>query len=278
MKIAVIGCGRMGGWLARELARENEVAVFDTDPGQGRGLNGVTRLEALSGLAAFGPALLLNAAPLDRTVAVFESCAPHLPPGCIRADVASIKGRLPEMYAAGGFRWVSLHPMFGPTFARLDDLSGENAVIIRESDPAAADFFRHFFAGYGLTVSECTFAEHDRLMAYSLTLPFVASLSFAACLDERTVPGTTFARHRQVAEGLLAEDDALLVEILFNPFSLRQLDHLTGRLEFLKHIIRQRDTEEAGTFIRSLRANLQAHGAAVRSGEGREAVSSPGPE
>jgi prephenate dehydrogenase len=269
MKIAVIGCGRMGGWLARELARSNDVAVFDADPSRARDLRDVTLLDGLGDLPSFGPELLLNAVPLERTIDLFRECEALLPPGCVRADIASVKGGLPEYYAAGGFRWVSVHPMFGPTFARLDALADENAVIIRESDTAAAAFFRDFFEEYGLNVGECTFAEHDRLMAYSLTLPFVASLSFAACLDERTVPGTTFARHRQVAEGLLAEDDSLLAEILFNPFSLRQLDHLTGRLEFLKHIIRQRDKEEAVAFIRSLRANLHENGAASPPGRNR---------
>ena len=81
-------------------------------------------------------------------------------------------------------------------------------------------------------------------------------MTFAACLDAKAVPGTTFKKHMAIAEGLLSEDDHLLSEILFNPHSLKELDRITSRLEFLKHVIKGKDYEDAHAFFKTLRKNI----------------------
>lgn len=146
--------------------------------------------------------------------------------------------------------------MFGPTFASLNDLRKENAVIISDSDSTGRDFFRQLFTTLGVRIFEYSFSEHDVMMAYSLTLPFVSSMVFASCVSTDTVPGTTFKRHLDVARGLLSEDDFLLSEIVFNPHSLAQLEKISGRLNFLWHIIKNRDTGEAQRFFEGLRKNV----------------------
>jgi prephenate dehydrogenase len=103
---------------------------------------------------------------------------------------------------------------------------------------------------------EYSFEEHDAMMAYSLTLPFVSSMVFASCVNLSAVPGTTFKRHLDVARGLLGEDDYLLSEILFNPNSLPQLEKISGRLNYLWHIIKQKDSGEAARFLDGLRKNV----------------------
>ena len=94
------------------------------------------------------------------------------------------------------------------------------------------------------------------MIAYSLTLPFASTMVFAACMDNTAVPGTTFRKHLEIARGLLSEDDYLLAEILFNPYSLAQLEKVTSRLDFLKHVILARDFEEAQRFFGNLRENI----------------------
>ncbi len=256
MKIVIVGTGRIGGWLARVLAADHTVAAWDRDPAGPARLAGVIPLAALSDVNGFAPDMLINAVTLAATIPVFRQIVPFLPPRCILADVTSIKGALPAYYAETAFRHVSVHPMFGPTFADWRALEGENAVIISGSDPEGARLFHHLFTTLGITVFECDFEEHDRLMGYSLTLPFVASMVFAACADGTPVPGSTFRHHREIATGLLAEDDNLLAEILFNPHSLDQLRHISSRLEFLKHVITARDHGEAGRLFARLRTNL----------------------
>ena len=257
MKIAVIGCGHMGGFLARRLGEDHEIAVLDTDKERMAAIPGAKQLPSVYALAAFEPNMVINAVPLTETIPVFRSLLDHVPDLCILADVASVKGQLPAFYRETGFRFVSTHPMFGPTFAELDRVAGEGAVIIEESDPAGAAVFTELFDALELQQFSYSFEAHDRLMAYSLSMPFVSTMVFAAVLDEKTVPGTTFKRHREIAEGLLAEDDDLLAEILFNPHAMRQLERVTQRLEFMKHVIAGRDRDEAVKFFGSLRENLQ---------------------
>ncbi len=257
MKITILGAGHMGKWLVAELARDHELSVYDTDAARTADLPRTTALAGMGDLGAFGPDILINAVSLRNTIAAFEAAAPHLPPHCLLCDVASVKGDIPAYYRKAGFRFASVHPMFGPTFANVRQLRDENVIVINESDPRGVRFFRDFFAGLGLRIFEFSFEEHDRMIAYSLALPFASTLVFAACMDRSAVPGTTFKKHLEIARGLLSEDDFLLEEILFGPHSLEQLDKVTARLEFLKHVIRGRDDDEARKFFARLRENIR---------------------
>ena len=257
MNIAVIGAGHMGGWFAQELAKEgNQVAVFDLDPQKTQGLSGVRVLTSLEELHSLAPEMLLNAVSIRYTIEAFNACIPYLPDHCVLVDVASVKGELPKYYQKGKFRYASLHPMFGPTFANVQQLQEENVILITESDPNVKEFFRQFFVRKELNIFDFSFKAHDQMTAYSLSLPFASTLVFAACMKNTTVPGTTFKRHLATAKGLLSEDDHLLAEILFNEYTLEQLERVTARLEFLKHVIKGRDYDEIRRFFQQLRENI----------------------
>lgn len=256
MRIVISGTGHVGSWLAGELRRDNTVAVYDRVGERSRALEDLTVLSQPSEVGGFAPRLFINAVTLANTVHGFEEWAPHLPGNCMICDVASIKTGLPDYYRKSPFRFVSVHPMFGPTFATMDSLREENAVIISGSDPEGADFFRRFFTRLGLTVFEHTFEEHDRMMASSLTLPFIASLVFAGCVETDAIPGTTFKRHMAIAKGLMSEDDGLLAEILFNDHSITQIEKAASRLTFLNHVIRGKDREELFLLFEKLRGNI----------------------
>lgn len=256
MNIVVLGCGHMGSWLARAFSSEHRVAVYDTDTAKSVGGHGIARLDRLQDVREVRPDVLINAVTLRSTVAAFEAVTPFLPRECILADVASVKAKIADYYGKAGFSFVSVHPMFGPTFADMKRPLQENGVIISESCEAGREIFANLFARLGVRVFTYSFDEHDRTMAYSLSTPFLASLVFAACVDASAVPGTTFARHMTLARKVLAEDDHLLAEILFNPYSLDEIAKITSRLEFLKHIVMASDSEEASKFFGRLRENL----------------------
>ena len=63
-------------------------------------------------------------------------------------------------------------------------------------------------------------------------------------MKRQETPGTNFKRHMAIAKGLLSEDDRLLTEIMFNPYTIRQIELINSQLSYLTHIIRQRDYEE----------------------------------
>lgn len=258
MKIAVIGTGKMGSWFAREFSRRNIVAVYDRDTKSMSQVEGAVLLRCLAELKTFNPELVLNCVSLRKTIDVFKDMEPHVSRDCILSDITSIKGEIPNYYQSSNFRFASFHPMFGPQFANLEELKDENVILIQESDRRAKEFLRNFFQDFHCRIFEYSFAEHDELMSYSLTLPFASSIVFSACLRKGNVPGTTFSRHTEIARKLFQEDSDLLSEVLFNPHSLRQLDIICSKLEFLKHVIRARDYEEALKFLDRLRHNLQS--------------------
>ncbi|MFH1784910.1 MAG: prephenate dehydrogenase/arogenate dehydrogenase family protein [Candidatus Micrarchaeota archaeon] len=256
MKIAIIGTGKMGSWLAKELARDNEILLYDRNRKKADGVGIGRVLAGLDELKTSAPDLLINAVSLENTISVFQEIEKHLDKKCMICDVASIKGELLEYYQRCKHKFVSVHPMFGPTFANVEALSNENMAIIKESDQEGAKFFEDLAKKLEINIFHYTFKEHDEMMAYSLTLPFASTMVFAACMDAKAVPGTTFKKHRLLAKGLLSEEDNLLAEILFNKYSLTQLEHVTARLEFLKHVIKARDYEEAKKFFNKLRENI----------------------
>jgi prephenate dehydrogenase len=147
--------------------------------------------------------------------------------------------------------------MFGPTFANIRDLRDENAIIIKESEREGKEFFRNFYKGVNLHVYEYTFEEHDKTIAYSLSVPFASSMVFAACMKKQEAPGTTFRKHLRIAKGLLSEDDHLLAEVMFNPNTVRQIEEINSQLAYLTHIIRGRDYEEMEKFLNKLRDNIE---------------------
>ena len=83
------------------------------------------------------------------------------------------------------FRYVSSHPMFGPTFANLSNLSSENAIIISEGDHLGKIFFKDLYQTLRLNIFEYTFDEHDETVAYSLSIPFVSTFVFAAVMKHQ---------------------------------------------------------------------------------------------
>ena len=132
----------MGTFLTDVLCIDHEVALFDTDPKKLRFVFNTLRLTKPEEVQEFEPELMINCVTLKYTLEAFETILPYLPKSCIISDIASVKTGLQEYYEKCGRRYVSTHPMFGPTFATLDNLSTQSAIIISESDHMGKAFLR----------------------------------------------------------------------------------------------------------------------------------------
>lgn len=256
MKIFILGAGKMGAWLTEEFCLDHEVAVYDRDLTKLRFFFEVTRFSKLEEVTAFAPELVINCASLQHTRDAFDSVLPLLPADCTLADIMSVKGDIAEYYAKAGHPFVSIHPMFGPTFGNLRNLENENGIIIKDSCEQGKALFRTLFQKLKLNIFEMGFKEHDEMMAYSLSIPFAASMAFAASLHMTAAPGTTFRKHLAIAKGVLSEDAYLLAEIMFNPETQKQLENISNKLSYLCHIIKGRDYEEMASFVERLKKNL----------------------
>jgi len=256
MRIAIIGAGNMGSWMVESLCLDYEVGVYDVDRSKLKYFFNSRKFLYYEEIADFTPDLLINAVSLDQTLPLFDEIISYLPEKCIMADITSVKSGLADYYKKLGRRFVSTHPMFGPTFGNVKDLSDQNAIIISESDEEGKEFFREFYGGLKIKIHEYSFQEHDKTIAYSLSIPFSSTMVFAACMKEQEAPGTTFKKHQSIAEGLLSEDDYLLSEILLSPYSLRQVERISEQMEALQEMIRSRDKEKLKEFFARLRCRI----------------------
>jgi prephenate dehydrogenase len=147
--------------------------------------------------------------------------------------------------------------MFGPTFATLGSLDRENTIIITEGNHLGKVFFKDLYSRLKLNIFEYSFEEHDKVVAYSLGIPFASTLVFAATMIHQDAPGTTFRRHMKIAKGLMSEDDYLLSEILFNPRTPLQISRIQEELSSLQTIIQNRDTEAMKTYLSKIRKKIE---------------------
>ena len=161
----------MGSFFCDVLSFNHEVAIFDVDPQKLRFTFNAQRFTAYDEIREFAPELIINAVTVKYTIEAFNKVLPYLPDNCILSDIASVKNGLPEFYAGCNHPFVSTHPMFGPTFASLSNLSSENAIIISESDHLGKVFFKDLYSTLHLNIFEYTFAEHDETIAFSLSIP-----------------------------------------------------------------------------------------------------------
>lgn len=257
MKILILGAGKMGSFFVDLLSFEHETAVYDVDPHRLRFMYNTQRFTSLDEIRDFAPELVINAVSLNYTIDVFRQVTPYLPKDCILSDIASVKTNLKDYYDSCGFRYVSTHPMFGPTFANLGALSNENAIIITEGDYMGRIFFRDLYSRLGLHICEYSFEEHDETVAYSLSIPFVSTFVFAAVMKHQDAPGTTFKRHMQIARGVLGEDDCLLREILFNPRTGGQVSKIRDELKQLLAIIDNKDEVALNDYLQRIRQHIK---------------------
>lgn len=257
MRILILGAGKMGSFFVDLLSFDHETVVYDVDPKRLRFMYNTLRFTQLEEIDDFCPELVINAVTLKYTLSVFKEVIPHLPSDCIISDIASVKTGLREFYSQCGMRYVSTHPMFGPTFANLGALSNENAIIISEGDYMGRIFFRDLYNRLGLHICEYTFDEHDETVAYSLSIPFVSTFVFAAVMKHQDAPGTTFKRHMQIAHGVLSEDDTLLREILFNPRTSGQVSKIRDELKELLSIIDAKDEQALNAYLKKIREHIK---------------------
>ena len=257
MRILILGAGKMGSFFTDLLSFDHDVAVYEIDPKKLRFMYNTQRVTKLEEIEEFKPELVINAVSLKYTIDVFKQIMPLLPKECILSDISSVKTGFKEFYDNCGFKYVSTHPMFGPTFANLGKLSTENAIIISEGDYMGRIFFRDLYSKLGLNICEYTFDEHDRTVAYSLSIPFISTFAFAAVMKHQDAPGTTFKRHMKIAQGVLSEDDCLLREILFNPYTKDQVEQIREEMKELISIIETKDEERMQAYLTKIRKNIK---------------------
>ena len=84
-------------------------------------------------------------------------------------------------------------------------------------------------------------------------------------MKHQDAPGTTFKRHLRIAKGVLNEDDYLLQEVLFNPYTHDQVDQIRKELKELLEIIDTKDAPAMKAYLTKIRSNVKRDVEALRN-------------
>lgn len=257
MKILILGAGKMGSFFCDLLSFEHEVAVYDTDPQRLRFTFNCQRFSDFEEIRDFEPQLVINAVTVKYTIDAFRQVMPLLPPTCILSDIASVKTGLPEFYATCGHPFASTHPMFGPTFARLDNLGDEKRHHHRRKRPPRQSLLpRHLQppAPPYRRIHLCRARHHHRLLA-------VHTLCLHPGLRRRHETPRRPRHHIQAAHGHSSRsDERRRLPTHRNPLQPptppEQLRAIRAKLAELSAIVESGDAAALRNFLDQVRENI----------------------
>lgn len=257
-RIAVVGCGLIGGSFARasmEVDGVVEVAVWDLDPearnlAADRGVGTRVGMDVADTVA--GAELVLLGVPPADLAAVAEKVAPHLADGTIVTDVASVKtGAVAAVEAKldGHGLFIGGHPMAGSENSGVlaaDATLFQGAAWLltptpRTDDASFARLAAHL-VDLGARILAVAPEEHDRLVAVASHLPQVLAsvlMDFAADMDG--APLRVAAGGFRDVTRVAASDPDLWVDILSENRQavLDALDGFVDRLGNLRAAVDQ---------------------------------------
>ena len=85
------------------------------------------------------------------------------------------------------------------------------------------------------------------------------TVAMTMCVVQATMAHTssTFKRHMRIAKGVLNEDDYLLQEILFNPYTHDQVSQIRTELKELLEIIDTKNADGMKAYLTKIRNNVK---------------------
>jgi len=210
-KVLIVGgLGKMGSFFSIWFRQSDyEVRILDRyDWPQVRAL-------------AAGIDLCLLAVPIDVTPSVARQIGPHLPSGCILADITSLKSRpLEAMIESHAGPVVGLHPLFGPATVTMDK---QIVVVSPGRQTEKCQWLLDQLCVWGNVLVETAAGEHDGLMGIVQALRHFATFTFGQFLHSRGVPiartlelsSPIYRLELAMVGRLFAQDPALYAEIVF---------------------------------------------------------------
>ena len=183
MRVAVVGVGYMGKWLAG-FAKHNlgDVIVADASTAKASRVARELGVEPKPvAEAAASAEILLVAVPISKTPQVIESLAVRAQKGSLLADIASVKSDVVERMRKidAKLELVSLHPLFGPGATTV---KGKDFVVVPVKPGKRYAWLKRRLLGLGARVIEMEVEEHDRTMAIVQCMTHFVLLSYLNAL------------------------------------------------------------------------------------------------
>lgn len=171
MKVGMIGFGRLGKLIAKNLAQDADLVIYDV-------IDYKKEIEALGAKAgtleeACQCPLVIPFVPMSALENLLKEMSPLLPKDALVVDVCSVKSQPVEwmkQHLPESVNILGTHPMFGPDSAK-NTLFGCKIVLcpVRIKAETTREI-RAYLETHGLKVIEATPEEHDKQIAHSLLL------------------------------------------------------------------------------------------------------------
>ena len=183
MKVAVIGAGAMGQWLAGFVKQNlGEVVVADVSATKAERVAKELGISSKSVAEAAAEAeLVLVAVPISKTPEVIKSLAGQVQRGALLADITSVKSDVVEVMQTieAKVELVSLHPLFGPG---ATSVKGKDFVVVPVKPGQRYATLKNRLIELGARVTEMEAEEHDRVMAITQCMTHFVLLAYLDAL------------------------------------------------------------------------------------------------
>ena len=242
MKIAIIGiAGQMGQWLASYFIQNNhEITGHDIDLDNLHKLSEKLHFESNDTLqkAVKNVDLIIVAVSLEESHLTLIELIKFAKTGTTIIDISSIKSSVfspLKKLSEKNFNVVALHPLFGPG---LPFNAVKKFALIPVNDSIQELKIVNSLFPENKT-SLISLEDHDKSMAYILSLSYFTNLSFASTISNQDIhelknlSGTTFAVQLSLAESIFHNANLIESLILVNPYSITVLDEFKNKLDIL---------------------------------------------
>ncbi|MBK8230314.1 MAG: prephenate dehydrogenase [Candidatus Eisenbacteria bacterium] len=233
-QFGLIGYGRFGRLIASHLARVGRTVVYDPALTPGGQLEG--GLFAATPAVACAARVVIYAVPIRALRAAIADSAPHLRPGTLVCDTASVKLGPAEWMRTElppGVEILATHPLFGPDSAG-DGLAGHRIVLcpVRVRHPRA---IRRFLTALGLVVHETSADAHDREIAQTQALTHWLGRGLERLeAGPRTIDTLGYRKLLEILRYVVRDTPELFEDMhRFNPHAAAERTRLLGTLASL---------------------------------------------
>jgi prephenate dehydrogenase len=272
-KLAVIGCGLMGGSFALALRRAGlveHIAGYSRSPStteRARRLGVIDEIATSAQGAAGGADLVLISVPVAATASTLKSIRDLVSEAVLVMDVGSTKrdvvdaARRALRERIGSF--VPAHPIAGKESAGVRNADaalyeGRQVILtpLRQTSPTHLQQAIEVWTAVGAQVLQMTAEEHDTAFAAVSHLPHLLAFAyFGAVLNQAggrgllSLAGPGFRDFTRIA----ASDPAIWRDILFanREEVLRQSQHFRHALDALEHAMRTGNPQALEGLIRT---------------------------
>jgi prephenate dehydrogenase len=224
MKVAIVGTGAMGRWLAN-FAKKNlgETMIVSRDFAKAKRVAKELGVRAETKEKAAAEAdVVLVAVPIAVTPEFVKSLANLMKSEALLADIASVKSEVVEAMKKlnADLELVSLHPLFGPG---ATSVKGKDFVAVPVRPGKRYAELKQRLIKLGARVTEMEAEEHDRLMAivqcmtHFVLISYIAALKSMGAEHVKLVGTPMFATLQDFAKAISAGSSELYSELqVFN--------------------------------------------------------------